>query len=304
LIFLELFIICNTIIAIMKSRLLQTQDSNNNSPAGALSFRDKLEAGIPQIGLFTQYDSASILERIGPNWDWIWLDGQHGQIGYQEMINLVRVCELIQRPAFVRVAYQERGAISLAADMAPSGIVVPQVETVEEAKAIVKGAKFPPIGQRSYGGRRPIDFHGRLYSNTANQDVILIAQIESPDAIRDAHKIAAVPGIDALIIGSDDVTLRQGHPMDKPKDQKAFAADLAKVKKACDDNGKFMMGIGTGVETMQTFASLNITWVIAASVTGILATESKKTSDEAKAIFQNHSPAEATNGKHAAKTLY
>ena len=177
------------------------------------SFRSVLWSGVPQLGLNVSYPAAGVVERIGPDWDWIWLDGQHGQIGYGEMLQLVRACDLIQRPAFVRVPGHEAGPIGLRLDMGATGIIVPCVDTPEQAQALVDAAKFPPLGERSFGGRRPIDFNGRTYSNTANEHTILVVQIETLQAIDNAEKIAVILGVDALFFGPDDVMLRRGFPI-------------------------------------------------------------------------------------------
>src|SRR3989338_4096375 len=121
------------------------------------SFRSALESGAPQLGLCIMYPSPGSLERIGPDWGWAWIDGQHGELGYQDVLALVRACDLIQRPAFVRVPGHEFGAIGHALDMGATGVIVPVVDTPEQASSVVKAAKFPKLGGRSYGGRRPID---------------------------------------------------------------------------------------------------------------------------------------------------
>ena len=126
------------------------------------------------------YPSPGALERIGGDWDWIWIDGQHGELGYQDALSLVRACDLIGRPAVVRVPGHEAGPIGKALDMGAAAVIVPCVDTPEQATIAVDAAKFPPLGKRSYGSRRNIDFQGRSYSDTANDDTLLIIQIESP----------------------------------------------------------------------------------------------------------------------------
>src|SRR2546425_11308236 len=174
------------------------------------SLRKMLDAGKPLLGLSVMYPSPGAVERIGPEWDWIWIDGQHGQMGYEQTFALVRACDLIQRPAVVRVPGHEFGSIGKTLDMGAAAVITPCVDTPEQARAVVDAAKFPPLGKRSYGGRRPIDFQGRTYSDTANIDTLLIAQIESPQAIDNVDAIASVAGVDALFLGPDDLMLRRG----------------------------------------------------------------------------------------------
>lgn len=107
-------------------------------------FVEKIKAGETQFDFAIGYPAPGILERIGNDWDWVWIDGQHGQLAYQEILNLIRVCELMGLPAIARVPSHEAGFIGMVLDAGADGIIVPLVNTVEEAKAIVSAAKFPP----------------------------------------------------------------------------------------------------------------------------------------------------------------
>lgn len=92
-----------------------------------------------QFGLGMMYPALGIIERIGPDWDWVRLDGQHGQLGYYDvMLSMVRVCDLVQKPANVRVAGHESGRISQVLDMGIRVVIVLQVDTVEQALAMVR----------------------------------------------------------------------------------------------------------------------------------------------------------------------
>ena len=111
----------------------------------------------PQLGLGVMYPAAGIIERIGPDWDWMWIDGQHGELGYGDILAAVRASNLIQRPTVVRVPGHDSGAIGLALDTAADAVMVPMIDDADQARQIVNAAKFPPLGNRSYGARRPID---------------------------------------------------------------------------------------------------------------------------------------------------
>jgi 4-hydroxy-2-oxoheptanedioate aldolase len=248
------------------------------------SFRSVLQSGVPQLGLNVMYPSSGAVERIGPDWDWIWLDGQHGQIGYSEMLQLVRACDLIQRPALVRVPGHEAGPIGLALDMGASGVIVPCVDTPEQARALVDAAKFPPLGKRSYGGRRPIDFHGRTYSSTANEDTILVIQIETPEAIDNAEQIAAIPGVDAIFLGPDDILLRRGFPMDVPRSKEMLSPDMDAVISACRKHDKFAVMVGVGVEMLTLCLQMGFHLIVAGGDVPFLASSSKQASAEARAL--------------------
>jgi 4-hydroxy-2-oxoheptanedioate aldolase len=250
-----------------------------------LGFRERLKSGRPQIGFNFMYPSPGAVERIGADWDWIWLDGQHGQLGnYDVMLSMVRACDLIGRPAMVRVPHHEFGSIGLALDMGAAGVIVPVVDTVEDAKRAVFAAKFPPLGGRSYGGRRPIDLWGRTYSDTANAQTMLIAQIESPLAVENAERIAALDGVDALFLGPDDIMLRRGYPMTAPRSKETLGKDMEAVARACRNAGKVACGVGFGAEMFRFYAETGFAMIVAGGDVPFLANTSASVSKEMRAI--------------------
>lgn len=252
----------------------------------ALDFRERLATGRPQIGLCAMYPAPGVIERIGADWDWIWLDGQHGQIaGYDVMLSMVRACDLIGRPAFVRVPHHEFGAIGLALDMGAAGVIVPVVDDVEAAKRVVHAAKFPPLGGRSYGGRRPIDLWGRNYSDTANARTLVVVQIESPRAIANVEAIAAVEGVDALFLGPDDILLRRGVSMTAPRSKEALGEDMEAVVRGCRHAGKIACCVGVGAEMFRLCAQVGFTMIVAGGDVPFVANASAAASKEARAIL-------------------
>jgi len=110
----------------------------------------------PQLGLCIMYPAAGVIENIGSDWDWIWIDGQHGQLDYRTQLEMVRVCNLIGRPAVVRVPGHDPGMISLALDMNPDGLMVPMVDTPDQARQIIKAATFAPRGSAPLADAVPL----------------------------------------------------------------------------------------------------------------------------------------------------
>ncbi len=265
------------------------------------TFREKLKTGTPQIGLCVMYPSPGAMERVGPDWDFAWIDSQHGQLGYTEVLNLVRACDLTQTASLVRVPWLEAGAIGQALDTAATGVIVPCIDSVEEAKLAIAAAKFPPLGRRSYGGRRPIDMRGRTYSDTANDDQLLIVQIESPAAVDAADAIAALEGVDALMIGPDDLLLRRGQSMTAPRSPALLEKDMRAIAQAAHRHGKFAMGVGVGAEMFRLNVECGYNLIVAGGDVPFLANSSKAASTEARNILvetrkASPAPALATSG--------
>jgi len=257
----------------------------------------------PKFGINCMYPAPGIIERIGSEWDWIWIDGQHGQVaGYETMLSMIRACNLVGRPAFVRVPSHESAWIALALDADADAVIVPQVESVAEAKAVVKSAKFPPIGNRSYGGRRPIDRHGRGFSENANKDRLLVCQIESDQALDDAAKIAAVDGVDALFLGPDDMMLRRGLSMDQPRKPEMMADCVEKLTAACRKRGKLSMTVAVGDETLALCLHHGVDYIVVGGDVPFLATMSQSTKKHVTDFAAGAKPGLA--GKPEVKTLY
>lgn len=218
------------------------------------NIRTKLDAGETVLGMCNMFASEGMIERIGGDWDFIWVDGQHGQIDASQLTGIVRACDLAGTAALIRVPWLEAGAIGRALDTGATGVIVPCIDTPEQARAAVDAAKFPPEGRRSYGSRRQIDRTGRTYSDTANHDQMLVVQIESPAAVEAASEIAGIPGVDALMMGPDDLMLRRGVSMSEPRVPSLLRKDMEAIATAATNNGKFALGLGFD----EAMISLNI----------------------------------------------
>lgn len=252
-----------------------------------VNLKQQLATGVPQLGLLVMYPSPGVVERIGPDWDWIWIDGQHGEIGYEQTLNLVRACDLIDRPALVRVPDHSYGAIGKVLDMGADGVIVPCVDTVEQARSIVAAAKLPPLGNRSFGGRRVIDRKGREYADAANEEILCVVQVESPQAIANAAHLAAIPGVDALFLGPDDLLLRRGYGVNEPRNEAVLGEDMRRVVEACWQHGKYAVMVGIDPAMFELCARLGFHLIVAGGDVSLLAAGSRKASLEAKSIITN-----------------
>jgi 4-hydroxy-2-oxoheptanedioate aldolase len=264
---------------------------------------EKLKHG-PQLGLSVMYPSPGSIERIGSDWDWVWIDAQHGELGYPDVLAMVRAAELAGSSPIIRVPWNEFAWIGQALDTHCDGVIVPCVDTLEQAKQAVAAAKFPPLGRRSYGSRRIIDRIGRTYSDTANTDAILIVQIESPEALDNAEAIAGVPGIDALFLGPDDVLLRRGQSMTAPRSPALLEQDMTRTAEACRKHGKVAGTVAIGPDMIKLVKRLGYGLVVTGGDVSFLVNGSKASSTEARAILADKPKAEAAPAAPAQKTLY
>ncbi len=170
-------------------------------------------------GFSLRYAEPGILERIGAGWDFAWLDLQHGDLDLKDVAALARVADLVDVALLVR-APESGVPLGRLLDLDVAGIIAPLVHDTERARDVVRQTRFPPLGDRSFGGRRVIDRRGATYAETSRSDERVGCQIESPAAVSQARAIAALEGVDFLMPGPDDLALRRG--IDDPA-----AAELA-----------------------------------------------------------------------------
>jgi 4-hydroxy-2-oxoheptanedioate aldolase len=250
----------------------------------------------PMFGLAVAYSSPGALERIGPDWDWIWIDAQHGDLDFRETAHLLRVADLIQRPALVRIPGQDPGWIGKVLDAGAAGVIVPMVESVQEAQAVVNAAKFPPQGNRSYGGRRAIDRFGRGYYKTANRDTLLILQLESNDAVALADSLAGMEGVDGLFLGPDDLMIRCGRDVDTPKSQETIGSQSSVVTESCRKYGKLVVGLGVSDAAMSMALAHRYDLVVGGGDVGFLAGGSSGAAQKIRSYFNHATGPESTSG--------
>jgi 2-keto-3-deoxy-L-rhamnonate aldolase RhmA len=211
--------------------------------------REKLAQGHPALGvgvrLTRSVEIAKAMAMTG--FDWLFLDMEHGVMSLEACAQISVAALDAGIAPIARVPNGEYAIATRALDNGALGIVMPHVETAAEARQVVEKLKYPPVGHRSMGGIGP---HYALRStstgeaarvlNAANLTVVML---ETPAAIAHAEEIAAVPGVDVLLIGTNDLCAEMDIPGDFANDRVAEA--YRTVIAACNLHGKFpgMAGI-------------------------------------------------------------
>ena len=201
--------------------------------------RKKLRKDEVALGVSLTYPNPNCIESLARGWDWVWIDGQHGQLDYQTILHCVQVAELTGVSSLVRVPGHSFECLGPILDTAANAVMVPMVNTAEEARQIVRNACFPPLGSRSYGGRRVVDRDGRDYYLAANRKLLLVCQIETPEAVENAGEIASVEGVGGLFFGAEDLRIRLGIANTTPiNESKRLVRIMEKIAGAARNNGK------------------------------------------------------------------
>lgn len=154
--------------------------------------------------------TAEALATVG--FDWLCIDMQHGCMDYSTMIEMVRAIDIVGTPAVVRVPWNEPGVIGRALDAGAAGIIIPMVQSADEARAAVDACLYPSQGRRSFGPVRVGLRDGSSYFDNANGRTLVIPMIETAQAVEQVEDIAAVPGVGALFLGTIDLSISLGLP--------------------------------------------------------------------------------------------
>ncbi len=171
--------------------------------------------------------------------DFLWIEMQHSPLNYDQVAKMIWACRDAPAIPFIRIPDATEGDLQKATDIGALGIVVPMVDTVEEAENAVLYAKYPPQGRRSRGGGQ----YGKLWGNgkyreLANDNMMIVVMIENPAGIEIVDKIAAVEGIDVVFAASGDIGSFTGYERSDPRYMKLIERVKTETLKA----GKILAG--------------------------------------------------------------
>lgn len=238
------------------------------------SARERLEKGEVSIGLGVRLartvDIAKIARATG--FDWLFLDLEHGPMSL-ETCSAISVAALdVGIAPIVRVPNGEYAMATRALDAGALGIVVPHVDSAAEAAEVVSRLKYPPIGHRSVAGQQPqFDYRAVKIAEltaTLNAATLVIVMIETPTAVANADAIIATPGVDGVLIGTNDLAAELGIPGDfgHPKIVSAYETVIAACKKhnkwagmgGVRDDALLKQYIGMGIRLILAGAEVSI----------------------------------------------
>ncbi|MBV9439009.1 MAG: hypothetical protein JOZ24_03345 [Candidatus Eremiobacteraeota bacterium] len=174
----------------------------------------RLARGEAALGAWLMLDDPLGAEAMATaGWDWLLVDMEHGPIPLSAAGAIVTAVRAAGVVPFVRPAWNESSQIQRALDLGAYGIVVPVINDVSDARALVRDARFPPLGERSRGAVRAnlaFGTDGNTYSERADAEILVFAQIETETAYANAAAIAATDGIDGLFVGPNDLAFSTG----------------------------------------------------------------------------------------------
>ena len=196
----------------------------------------RLRAGEPALGVWCVLDSTATIEAISSlDVDWIALDGEHGLISAGACLAQLQA---VRTPvsALVRLPAADPSLAARVLDAGADGVIVPRVESAEQAAAMVAACRYPPAGRRGIGPHRAAGYGTRAdYFPHANQRVAVVVQVESCAAVDCCADLVAVEGLTAALVGPNDLAASLGHfgDIDHPEVEDSIAC----VLRSCRDAG-------------------------------------------------------------------
>ncbi len=203
---------------------------------------ERLQDGkISRVACLGHYIPSFVAHAARSGYDCIWLDLEHRALEVREVQALLNLFHLHDIDCMVRPPTREKAQLYRYLEDGASGLMIPHVNTAEEARQLVSAVKFPPIGDRGLDGAG-MDSNFlessdvMAFAEAANQETFLTIQIETPQAVDNCEEIIAVEGVDLIFVGPGDLGLRYRQAGDH--DGQMLEAAFEKVASACAKYGK------------------------------------------------------------------
>jgi 4-hydroxy-2-oxoheptanedioate aldolase len=217
--------------------------------------RRRLSEGKTVMGVWQQLSHPAIAELMAfAGYEMVLIDMEHGPGSLFETANMMRGIAGTGSSAMVRVPWNDPVFLKRLLDQGPDGVMIPMVESAEEARAAVAACRYPPAGKRGWaaGVARAARYgFDPDYTHASSKDLVIACQIESVAGVENADAIAAVDGVDVVFIGRNDLAADAGHILEL--DHPAVDALLARSFDAAKRHGK---KVGTVPSAKRDWASL------------------------------------------------
>jgi 4-hydroxy-2-oxoheptanedioate aldolase len=192
-------------------------------------FKRALRAGKPQIGLWSTLSSSYTVEAVaGAGFDWLLLDSEHSPVDIENLLTQLQAAAPYASHPIVRIPWNDMVNTKRVLDIGAQSLLIPYVQTAEEARSAVASTRYPPAGVRGVAGTTRATRFGRVkeYAKRAHEEICVLVQVETQSALGSIEAICDVDGVDGVFIGPADLHASMGH---------AGETANAKVKPLIDD---------------------------------------------------------------------
>ena len=225
--------------------------------------REKLRAGETVLGAGITLTDPTVTEALAPSVDFFWIDLEHNAMTTESMLGHLIAARAGGAASIVRIPSNDVGWIKRVLDSGAEGIILPRSYSAREAAEFVSACRYPPMGTRGFGPRRPMQY-GRMpqqeYLQQANRDVFVAVQVETVELLSELDDVLKLDGLDSLVLGPQDLSGSMGrlgettHP-----DVVAAMRTVASKAKAA---GKFIgSGLGANPEFARVLIDCGVQWM-------------------------------------------
>jgi 2-keto-3-deoxy-L-rhamnonate aldolase RhmA len=235
--------------------------------------RDRVLRGDVMFGIGANLGSSLTVEMIGKSgFDWTWIDCEHGAGDYSELVGQIQAASIYDAPPIVRIAWNEAPRFKRVLDLGAAGVMVPYVNTAEEARQAAAAMRYPPEGVRGVAKfNRACGFSSDFdeYFANANYNLLTVVQIETETAVKNADEIAAVQGVDVLFIGPLDLSVNLG--IAQKFEHQMFIEAMNNVAMACKHHGKAAGSLVPNLDYLPQWIEKGFTFFVVGSDGGCVA---------------------------------
>jgi 4-hydroxy-2-oxoheptanedioate aldolase len=184
---------------------------------------DRARGGETMLGTVISSADPVLAERVASGFDFVWIDLEHSALGTRDLQTLAIAARAGDCAALVRLPSAGSELLTAVLDAGLDGVVAPRVDDAAEAQRFVTGLSYPPAGWRGFAPRRGNGFGNAHANGEATPRVLSVVQIETREGLANVEQIAAVPGLDWLVVGLSDLSFELGAPL-QPQAPEVLAA--------------------------------------------------------------------------------
>lgn len=218
--------------------------------------KEKIRAGKPVCGCTVNSFAPEQIEMLGMlGFDFIFIDNEHGCCTDRELLAMITAGDAVGVPCLVRVYNNDEAVIKHVMDNGAAGIIVPDCSNTALAQKAIDSLKYSPIGNRGLSTTRAASYGLKEglaeYVKYANENSVLVCQIESPEGVANVEKLSQMEQIDVLFIGTTDLSHSMGYT--GQRNNSAVLEAVERVKKVCKTNKKALGAMVRGGESPQDY---------------------------------------------------
>ena len=225
--------------------------------------REKLRAGELVLGTGITTTDPTVTEALAPSVDFFWIDMEHNAMTTESMLGHLIAARAGGAPSIVRIPNNDVGWVKRVLDSGAEGIILPRSYSAQEVEDFVSACRYPPMGTRGFGPRRPMQY-GRLgqqeYLEQANRDVFVTVQVETVELVAELDEVLKIEGLDSLVLGPQDLSGSMGRlgETTHPDVIDAMTTVASKARAA----GKFIgSGLGADPEFARVLFDCGVQWM-------------------------------------------